>query len=151
MLTQRDLILSLIHTPGSTKHYNEPIKGSVKIMKQVFLLQEKLNLHLFSFIPYDLGPVSFQVYDELIGLEKDGLIIVSKVIGEHNDEVDEYSLTEIGISKAEHVLSNNLSQDEKTKIQSIKTEFNNMKTIELLRYIYRNYPKFIKRSVIKFF
>jgi uncharacterized protein YwgA len=75
-ITGKDLILLLLYAPGKTGEYAEKIEGRTRLQKMVFLFEKEVypkfkqnklitEEDLPRFIPYDYGPFSKQVYDDL--------------------------------------------------------------------------------------
>lgn len=118
----------------------------IQIMKALFLLKMKLKLsdtEFYKFEPYLYGPCSFEVYSDLLLLQKQGIV---------NTELSLwgwrfYRLTSKGIAIAE---KNIKEMDEKilNEIKSIKNIVMSKSFIELLKYVYAKYPEYAKNSII---
>jgi len=129
----------------------------------------------YKFEPYHYGPYSVEVFDQIEALEDAGLVETTTVEAKHSVEtydalqieldviVDDtsldtarqetkklsiYKLTEKGM-KVGKALFDSLSEDEKRKLNEVKTKFNSISLQRLLRYIYTKYPEAAKESVIK--
>jgi len=139
-MDKKDFLLSFLYANN-----NEPVDGTVKLMKELFLIQMKGNMPIvYNFEPYDLGPVSFQVYTDLKNLQKENLIIEDK-----KRNFSTFSLSQIGINFIKEkfeALDNNIRE----KIIEVKKEFNKKNNNDLILFVYRNYPKFTYRSKFKF-
>lgn len=57
------LIMNLLHAPGSSGNYDEPIDGITRLTKLLFLLKEESNIsNQLMFVPYKMGPFSSEIY-----------------------------------------------------------------------------------------
>lgn len=94
---RRDILLLLLYSPGRTEECNEAITGRTRLMKMLFLFREEALKHFrgavqidsdnfYQFFPWDFGPFSREVYDDLMFFELRGFI-------EHDDS-DEDTLPE---------------------------------------------------------
>lgn len=135
-------ILMLLYAQGNSEKINEPIEGSIKLMKELFLLEKEFGMNIFGFIAYDLGPCSFQVYVDIDSLKEEGFVNESSNKGKKHKT---YSLSQHGINITEKLFED-LDNDVKSKILKIKKEFNSMNTHNLIVYVYKNYPEFTARS-----
>src|SRR2546426_9778902 len=67
-------ILALLGARGTQSEF-EPVQGSLRLMKELFLLGKTANLpDFYEFVPYRYGPCSFDVYRDLDWLKKEGLV-----------------------------------------------------------------------------
>ncbi|MBI2667997.1 hypothetical protein HYX17_04500 [Candidatus Woesearchaeota archaeon] len=149
-MEKRDWILAFLFAKGKTEEIGEPIDGSLRLMKNLFLLWiERNNLNLDNiyedFKKYNYGPCDFNVYKDMKDLKEDKLI----------EEVDigrSYSklkLTKKGYERAEMIF-NNMTRDIKEKIIEIKKEINSRDSLlSLLKFIYEKYPEWAENSLIK--
>lgn len=130
------------------------IRGKTRFMKLLFLLRMKYGFRkgsFFKFEPWIYGPFSKDLTEDLSELEEQNLML-KKVLPLSEDEIGkekvlyEYTLTPQGERIASEILQN-LS---KREIETLKelAKFNRMKLKPLLKYIYRNYPKYITQSKI---
>jgi len=82
---RRDILLLLLYSPGRTKAYNEPIAGRTRLMKMLFLFKEEALPHFkegtaitrenfYEYFPWNFGPFSRDVYDDLNFFELRGFI-----------------------------------------------------------------------------
>ncbi len=73
---RRDILLLLLHSPGTGDEPNEPIVGRTRLVKELFLFREELlpefkrgteltEENFYEFFPWAYGPFSRQVYDDL--------------------------------------------------------------------------------------
>jgi uncharacterized protein YwgA len=130
-------LLTLLHAMGGK------VEGGIRLQKLIFLSKHELGLNEFSykFAPYAHGPFSEEVSDDVVGLVSMNLMKVEGKVVEAGDGVVErsYRLTPKG-EKAAKKIYDKLPRAAKSSLQSLK-RFNEMKLVELLRYVYSKYPK----------
>ncbi len=137
-------ILSLLLAPGKSNKAGEPIEGTIRLMKELFLLKQKVPEVSYDFVPYDYGPCSFEVYDDIKKLKKDGLI---KSMPEPRNEYPVYTLTEKGLPLATDVFKS-LGKDTKKSITEIKKAYNAMSMPDLIVYVYDHYRNYATKTVL---
>lgn len=178
-LEKSDLILLLLYGRGTKGQYNEPVQGITRMMKLLFLLEKEGSVRDgFSFVPYKMGPFSSEVYPELEflrnfplpdtplveGVDGNAASDGGEVSPEQIQYVDDiqfdeappdnaevnvsFRLTDIGQKLAKE-LWNDLSDKDRTTIESIKTQYGNLPLRRLLKYVYENYPEMTVNSEIK--
>ncbi len=173
--TGLDVVLSLLYAPGTSSVVGEPIRGITRLQKLLFLLwkegafyEDVPTLYDFnSFEPYDFGPCMDDLYDDLDFADDIGLIGIEEVpSGNEFEGGDEdafltdfgfkfvrkptrkdFRLTEVGLEAAQDVYDR-LDTQRQEQISLIKRRFNSMPFFDLLRYVYRKYPAFAKKSVL---
>ena len=166
-----DLLLTLLYAGGNRKAENEEIVGNTRLVKLLFVLTHETSLKKygtdFKYNPYNFGPFSSELYDALQALINAGLIKATtsdsegfldeadRFQGENeSDESDSakntiiYSLTSEGMVVGS-ALFNSLSEEEKKEVSMIKRLFNSTTLRKLLQYVYRKYPQYTTKSVIK--
>ncbi len=127
------------------------VNGITRLEKLLFLLKEKLQLSddkFYTFVPEQFGPYAKDVLDDIYELKKLQLINVQdKTFGNNaNGEFIirwDFTLTDFGNKIASRIF-NNLKSDEKKSINEMR-EYNEMKLAELLSYVHRKYPEFLKK------
>src|SRR5688572_9464290 len=73
---RKDILLLMLYSPGNTDKVNEPITGRTRLIKMLFLFKEELwpkfrkgvdlqDEEMYNFIPWNYGPFSKDVYDDL--------------------------------------------------------------------------------------
>ncbi len=135
-MNRENLLLSFLYANN-----NEKVEGTIKLMKQLFLIENQKGASCFyNFEPYDLGPVSFQVYSDLNELKDKNIIREEK-----QGKVSVFSLTPIGILLARDIF-NNLNSATKDIVIKIKREFNQRNKDDVVLYVYKNFPSFTFRS-----
>ncbi len=138
---EKVILICLIGSGGSSKDINEPIEGSLKLMKEAFLLKKELGEQFrYNFIPYDFGPCSFQIYEDLNNLIKEGIIKE-----ERNNNFSVYSIAD---SYEKIVASFIVSLDPKIRnsIMNVKKEFNRLSYYSIIAYVYEKYPNWTRAS-----
>jgi len=151
-LPQSSWITLLLYSPGIYDEVNEPIVGTVRLMKGLFLMCQEIpisSLKPYKFEPYLYGPCSFAVYRDLSNLKMKGVILEQKKGGQgyRKDLSSFYKLRYRGERRAER-LWNEIPSPTKTKIRTIKTKVNDTSFLSLLRYVYNKYPKHAKNTVL---
>lgn len=167
-----DLVMTLLHSPGRSGSEGETIRGITKLQKLVFLLmeeggyKEKLSKEM-RFEAYDFGPYSSDVMNILETLKGIDLVQVEEqelesyqevmdglVVGFTEDEestppqtVEVYGLSDKG-KRVGKELYNSLTHEAQATIREIKSKYNSMKLLDLLKYVYSAYPKSRERSKI---
>ncbi len=129
-------LLTLLHAMGGK------IEGGIKLQKLLFLSKHEFGLEFsYQFAPYAHGPFSEEVSDDVTGLISMKLMEVEGKVIDAGDGVVErrYRLTPNG-EKAAKKIYTKLPGATKRSLQSLK-RFNEMKLVELLRYVYSKYPK----------
>jgi hypothetical protein len=167
-----DVLLTLLYAPGASGTIGEPVLGITRLQKLLFLLWKEGSFFqhvpdLYNFKAYDFGPCMDDLYDDLEFAEDVGLISVTESpSGNEYEGADEeaflkdfgfqlvrketrrdYSLTDDGIEAGKE-LFDVLDHADQDRITQIKRRFNSMPFFDLLRYVYRKYPTFAKRSVL---
>ena len=122
---------------------------------------------LYNFEAYDYGPCLDDLYDDLDFAEDIELISVHEVpSGNEFEGGDEdafledfgfklvkkqtrrdFALTETGREAAKEIYDS-LDNQRRQRLDQIKCRFNAMPFFDLLRYVYRKYPAFAKKSVL---
>lgn len=178
-----DLLMLLLYAKGHNGQQAEPIQGKTRLMKMVFLfdkeIRPKFNLGgaipdsaMPDFTPYDYGPFSAKVYEDLEFLVEMGFVEVSPVGDSEmlEEEVREYEywqattsyeeesegnfqeqfqLTELGRQFVEERLLENFSEDQLKGLDEFKRRCTAAELRTLLRYVYSRYPKMTTGSKIR--
>lgn len=129
----------------------------------------------FKFEPWNYGPMSKEVLKNIDFFKNIGFINskpshgetlsseeVDEILSYEDDEMEDFQLeeyqseifwlTSLGRKFIEETKKyDNLSTEQKIILQEFKTQFNKVKTIDILRYVYKNpkYEYYISKSVIK--
>jgi hypothetical protein len=184
---RKDLLLLLLYSPGVTDEVNEPVAGRTRLMKMVFLFQKELlpklrkdvavsDSDLYEFFPWNFGPFSAAVYDDLNFFQLRGFIeSTSDAEGEEDvaeEEVAEWErwmesntleaseddnygyldqrfrLTQKGSEFAQSLYSN-LSSSQALLLREFKRRLVKAPLRSVLRYVYATYPEQTSKSQIK--
>jgi len=132
----KNLLLSFLYANDGEK-----VDGSIKLMKQIFLIQKKsATLKPYNFVAFDLGPVSFEIHKDMGILGMNGLVKEEK---RRNRSI--FSLTARGTFLAKNIFEG-LSGTERKEILDVKKEFNFKHKDAIVLYVYQNFPEFTHRS-----
>jgi len=110
------------------------------------LIQEEEKAPLrYSFSPFDWGPLSFELLDDMGSLISQGIVTesiselpaMSGVIERHD-----YELSPWGKKYASEVIEKSLSGSVKGKVLGIVNKWNSRKLQDLLDYVHKKYPKY---------
>lgn len=168
-----DVLLALLYARGSTGKNNEPIAGTTKLEKFMFLISRETDLKDdikdYDFGPDNFGPCSHELFDD-IEMLKDAKYLEEKErsIFSPLDEGDSescqsaavdseeypqrrlrvFSLTEKGMKIGE-ILFNSLSLVDQKKIVMLKQLYNKKPVSQIIRDVYTKYPDMIVESKIK--
>jgi DNA-binding MarR family transcriptional regulator len=131
-------ILSLLYLANE-------IKGITRFMKYLFLMKREYEIdNEYNFIPYNHGPCSFEVYEDLEKLERMGLIEIEveiyepKIAGDWQI-VKKIKLTKKGKEIAEKIY-NELDNLTKVKLDELVKRFSRYTFAGLISYVYNKYP-----------
>lgn len=169
-----DILLALLYAKGSTGKINEPVAGTTRLEKFLFLLSRESDLQAvigkdYDFVPDNFGPCSHEIFDD-IEMLKDARFIQEEERGLFSplDEGDEtachlgsvdfgdinrnrlriFSLTEKG-EKIGKILFESLPEKAKEKIVMLKKLYNKRPVSKIIQDVYRKYPEMIGESKIK--
>jgi len=178
--SSKDLIMLLLYARGKHGKECEPITGRTRLMKMVYLFDEeirkKFNMEeaipdssMPKFEPYDYGPFSRHVYNDLEFLVNMGFVEVNPSGSKEllPDEVEEYeywqaisgdedrpfqeefNLSEVGRKFVEKKLKGELTQEQWKVLDNFKERCTSASLSALLKYVYARYPKMITKSKIR--
>jgi len=171
-LNGADFLLLLLYL-----NEREPIKGSVRLMKMIFIFMQEVVPMLkkkgiaFSedalpeFSAYNYGPFSRDVYEQ-VELFKNNEEMEEADDWEEQSFVDEmdsqgrftnntdgkfmcYSILAFGASYVEKEIRNKLVEGEEELLSAFKSRITNTSIKSLLRYVYTKYPEMTANSLIK--
>lgn len=181
---RRDVLLLLLYSPGRTDRPNEPVVGRTRLMKMLFLFREEALKHFrgdseitpetfYQFFPWNFGPFSRDVYDDLTFFELRGFIDRTDAAEEALPEAaaewerwlsissqdssqggvseydeQEFRLSERGVAFAES-LFDSLSGNQKRLLREFKARLVDVPLRALLKYVYENYESQTEKSQIK--
>ena len=167
-----DVVMVLLYAPGITEKIGEPIEGTTRLQKLLFLLWKEGKFfenipNLYGFQAYDFGPCMDDIYDDLDFAVDIGLIQINEVpSGNEFEDGDgeaflrhfgftfvmkgsrrDYELTPRGMKAAKEIFDS-LGKSDREHLIKIKEKYNSMLFFDLLRYVYQKYPKFAEKSII---
>lgn len=179
---KKDILLLLLYSPGKSNNFNEPIIGRTRLVKMLFLFKkEALNEFkkgieideekFFNFFPWDYGPFSQEVYDDLMfftlrgfiesneteeealpesAAEWDKWLSASAVEDKENKEYEEESfrLSVKGTAFSKELFLS-LSDSQKKLLREFKKRLVKVPLRSILRYVYEKYPDSTVKSKIK--
>jgi uncharacterized protein YwgA len=181
---RKDILLLLLYSPGKTGQINESIAGKTRLIKMLFLFKKEALPHFcrgteiteanfYEFFPWDFGPFSTQVYDDLIFFTLRGFIASSSAAQESLPESEEewdkwldesginetpeildpyeeetFALTDTGVSFTKQIYDS-LSQSQQQLLKKFKARLSTAPLRAILRYVYKSYPDETAHSTIK--
>lgn len=152
MNTRKMLPLALLYADEERQ-----IDGRTRFQKLIFLMQMEGNLNdlaptdTYRFEPYDYGPFSSTLYDDLdIHIER-GLIDDSKEELDEEDDIVkyEYQLEPEGQEFIEEELSEGELERIVNEAKRIVREYGDMPLPELIDLVYSKYPDYAENSVLR--
>ena len=180
---RKDILLLLLYSPGSSDIVNESIIGRTRLIKMLFLFKNEVwkkfksntqlsDENMYSFFPWNYGPFSSEVYDDVTCFNLRGFVEIkltsqeaivesveewnfyqeqygqddSEGIQEYQEE--EFRLTDKGVLFTKE-LYDSLSNNQKEILKEFKSRITSMPLRALLRYVYKQYDDFTSNSVIK--
>ncbi|MBE9501410.1 MAG: hypothetical protein IMY87_03145 [Chloroflexi bacterium] len=123
------------------------ILDPVRIMKGMFLLEKggALEPHSYNFEPYDYGPFSISLYNDLDLLESKKLIDRIARAGRN--------WSYVRVTNQGHKLAKSLEKQAKPEqlelISAVHEDVLDKTFADLLRHIYKKYPEYAGRSVFQ--
>lgn len=152
MNTRKMLPLALLYA-----NKEQQIEGRTRFQKLIFLMQTEGNLdgldptNTYRFEPYDYGPFSSVLYDDLDDLIERGLINDSKEeLDEEEDIVKyEYRLNDEGQQFVEEYLSDGAVAQIVREAERIVQEYSDVPLPELIDIVYSKYPDYAENSVLR--
>jgi len=126
MFYRRKILLSLLQAFGNKL-------GKIDLQKLLFIfMQQKKEKREYDFIPYMYGCYSYSAVADLTAMVTQNLLAIEKNFFKKNNTNDYISL---------------LFEQDKNILQYVKNNFGNMKTNDLMRYVYTKYPYYAVKSV----
>ena len=184
---KKDILLLLLYSPGVTEQINESIKGRTRILKILFIFKKEVlkyfkkntdinDDNFYEYFPWNFGPFSSQVYDDITFFLLRGFIVTrytneealpeaaseerhwqfisgiqSSSIQEGYQEFteEEFLLTNKGKEFTKDNLYNYLSSSQKDLLRNFKSKLNSASLRAILHYVYKKYPEMSQNSQIK--
>lgn len=181
---RKDVLLLMLYSPGRNDAPNERIVGRTRLVKMMFIFKQEALSHFrrgteitednfYEFFPWNFGPFSQQVYDDLTFFLLRGFVETSEAeeeglpesaeewhewlsksgAGTETAEPEEYreevfTLTEKGVSYAAS-LYESLSNSQRQLLKEFKARLTGAPLRGILRYVYQKYPQMTGESKIK--
>jgi uncharacterized phage-associated protein len=174
-LTRGQMLMMLLAAPGVRGKEGEPIQGTTRLQKLLFLMEHEAKLKPskgddFDFTAWKFGPVSKELYDDLEKLENLGLLESEPVSEPSKTELDEYGLSFDDLMGEEESQSRDSFEEKRyrlsakglqwvrdrelhteafDKIKRIKEKYGALSLQDLLHYVYTKFPDMTTASEIK--
>jgi uncharacterized protein YwgA len=143
-MTPRDRLLLFIALDGAPRGLDP-----VRLQKGMFLDAEESGAprsQTYSFVPYNYGPMSAQIYDDLGELTRAGMIEAVPVKGQ---SWSRYVATEKGLTAGRRLMGGSISQEDSRRLHQIKKSVASKSFKALLEDVYERYPDFAVNSVFR--
>ena len=173
--TRGQMLMMLLAAPGVRGKEGEPIQGTTRLQKLLFLMEHEAKLKPtkgddFSFTAWKFGPVSKELYDDLEKLENLELLQSEPVSEPSKTELDEYGLSFDDLMGEEELQSRDSFEEKRyrlsekglkwvrdrelhteafDKIRKIKEKYGALSLQDLLHYVYTKFPDYTTASEIK--
>jgi len=174
-LTRGQMLMMLLAAPGVRGKEGEPIQGTTRLQKLLFLMEHEAKIKPskgddFDFTAWKFGPVSKELYDDLEKLENLGLLESEPVSDPSDTELDEYGLSFDDLMGEEESQSRDNFEEKRyklsekglqwvrdrelhteafDKIKRIKEKYGALSLQDLLHYVYTKFPDMTTASEIK--
>lgn len=133
------------------------IDGRTRFQKLTFLMQKEGGLDdldpsdTYRFEPYDYGPFSSSLYDDLDDLIEEGFIADSMEKLDENDDIVkyEYQLKQEGQQFIDEHQSETELQEIVQEAKRIIDEYGDMELPDLIDIVYSRYPDYAENSVLR--
>lgn len=133
------------------------IDGRTRFQKLTFLMQKEGGLDdldpsdTYRFEPYDYGPFSSSLYDDLDDLIEEGFIADSMEKLDENDDIVkyEYQLVQEGQQFIDEHQSETELQEIVREAKRIIDEYGDMELPDLIDIVYSRYPDYAENSVLR--
>lgn len=164
-----DAVVLLLGGPAATPATRGRIEGVTRLEKLVFLLERESPVGNYlteelGFSSHNFGPFSAKVYQAVDTLAAAKLVVDSakvsptsedaweadQIIGADEDPyaTRDFELTERGRRYYEALLSE-LPDGTSSELADFKRRFATLPLRQLIRYVYRKYPEFTNKSLIR--
>jgi hypothetical protein len=143
-MTGKDWLLLFIAQPTGESAEVAPM-DPLRIMKGIFYFTRKFP-GLYEFEPYHLGPICFNIYDDLRILVQEGMIATEDVPWQ---TWKTYYPTSKGVLRAA-ALQQTANANMVDELQARKNDVCSLNFLDLLRKVYSDYPEFASKSVFNF-
>jgi uncharacterized protein YwgA len=133
----------------------EPIEGRTRLQKLVFLMQKRLEeagedplrSDDYEFVPYDYGPFSKELYNDLDETIAHGMVEGHEEdLGEDKVKYD-YEIQDQGKQWVRDQLTKEEAQRILELAEEIKDEYGEVNLSDLIDEVYSRYPKYAENSI----
>ncbi|MFC7213703.1 hypothetical protein ACFQO4_06355 [Saliphagus sp. GCM10025334] len=127
------------------------IEGRTRFQKLVFLVQEQIDRDLYQFVPYDYGPFSKILLDDLERLEDLGLVEINLKELYRGGERYDHQLLPTGVKSVRNLLENSENPaviEIHEAAQEAIRQWEDKSMWDLLDHIYENHQQYKERSVL---
>jgi len=141
------MLLLLLYAPGSSGQRCEPIRGKTRLQKEVFLTQKNLReagvFTYYPFRPYNLGPYSKELYDDIEWMQYEGVLEIKKLDLDDFGICAEFRITKNGVREIEKkVKKQKLERAYEIAVET-KRRFNAMNVVDLVKFTHSLYPEYV--------
>lgn len=140
----RDRLLLFIALDGAPRGLDP-----VRLQKGMFLDAHESGApraQTYSFVPYNYGPMSTQIYTDLGELTRAGMIEAIPVKGQ---SWSRYVATDIGLKEGRRLMRDSFSPEDSRRLHRIKKNVASKSFKALLEDVYERYPGFAVNSVFR--
>lgn len=140
----RDRLLLLVALDGAPRGLDP-----VRLQKGMFLDAQESGVgreEKYTFVPYNYGPMSAQIYSDLDELKAEGLVEEVPVQGQ---SWSRYIATEKGLEVGQKLLDKGSSGEVGQQLYRIKKEVASKTFKALLEDVYERYPAYASKSVFR--
>jgi uncharacterized protein YwgA len=164
-LDRMKFLVALLHAKGASGREDEPVNGTTRLVKIIFLAQREARLgEFYDFKPYDYGPYASEIPDDVEALRSAGLVdrfekrlllsyeesdfyffqrnSFEETVADHAPQMilHVYQLSPKG-KVAARKLWEALDVETRRLITEIKRNYNSLPLTDLLRLVYEHYPE----------
>lgn len=144
----RNIVIPLLLAKNAGE---DGIHGRTRLQKFVFLIQQELEGAVssrYNFIPYDYGPFSKELAEDMNRLEDEGFIQKQeRRVGGNIEHV--YQITDEGIDEVNELKKEFVHNEETENLsEELIDEWNSQSLKRLLSYVYYTYPAYAEESVL---
>jgi uncharacterized protein YwgA len=145
-MTRRDWLMLFIAFEGAPRGLDP-----VRLQKGMFLFRQESDVpadQKYEFRPYNYGPMSRGIYDDLDRLVSDGLAETTPVEGQ---SWSRYRSTERGVERARKLLDEAMAEHPRAAryLFDTKQSVASMTFDGLLEDVYERYPEYATRSLFR--
>lgn len=134
----------------------EPIEGRTRLQKMVFVIQQKLiesgelrEDQLYEFFPYNYGPFSKELAEDIDRMIDDGLLDEDDVEYDEEGNVKYlYTVENTGRELLQSEIGDETANQAVEMARRVKHRFNDQLTLpEVIDEVYEEYPEYAENSI----